>query len=84
MQFTVRIPDEYGEKIALLANNLGLKRSDIARLALKKFVDENLGESHEKPFQKVSHLIGVAESGVEDLGQRHREHLKRKARKMTR
>ena len=39
MQFTIRMPDEYGEKIALLAEKMGLKKSDIARIALKKFVE---------------------------------------------
>jgi ribosome-binding protein aMBF1 (putative translation factor) len=42
MQLTVRVPDEYGEKIAVLAEMMGLKKSDIARLAMKQFIDENL------------------------------------------
>ena len=40
MQFTIRMPDEYGEKIAILAEKMGLKKSDIARIALKKFVED--------------------------------------------
>ena len=35
MQFTVRMPDEYKRKIDILAEKMGLKRSDIARMALK-------------------------------------------------
>lgn len=83
MQFTVRMPDEYDEKIAMLADKMGLKKSDIARLALKQFVEENLGRDQDTPFQKVKHLLGSAESGIEDLGQRHRDHLIRKIKKAS-
>lgn len=75
MQLTIRIPNEYGEKITLLAEKTGLKKSDIARLALKEFLDENLGKEKDAPYQKIKHLLGSAESGIKDLGQRHREHL---------
>jgi len=47
---------------------MGLKRSDIIRLAVKEFVEERLRPIEVSPYQKVSHLRGVAESGVEDLG----------------
>ena len=43
-------------------------------MAIKKFIDEYYDNS-EKPFTKVKHLLGVVESGVTDLGQRHRNHL---------
>lgn len=83
MQFTVRMPDEYGEKIVMLADKMGLKKSDIARLALKQFVEENLGRDQSTPFQKVKHLLGSAESGIKDLGQRHRDHLIKKIKKAS-
>ena len=35
MQLTVRVPNEYGEKIVVLAEMMGLKKSDIARLGIK-------------------------------------------------
>jgi predicted DNA-binding protein len=78
MQLTIRMPDEYKEKIQVLSDNMGIKRSDIARLALRRFIDENLTQEQEAPYQKVKHLIGKAESGIKDLGQSHREHLIRK------
>ncbi|MFC1857665.1 hypothetical protein ACFL9U_06495 [Thermodesulfobacteriota bacterium] len=81
MQFTVRLPDEYSGKIALLSKKLGLKQSDIARMALKQFVEENLDKNRSSPFQKLKHLIGSAESGIQDLGQRHREHIIEKLKK---
>ena len=54
MQLTIRMPDEYGEKIAALARKMGLKKSDIARLALKQFIEENLGEK-----QKFTNLTAT-------------------------
>ena len=80
MQFTVRVPDEYKGKIDILAEKMGLKRSDIARLALKKFLEENLTTEKITPFQRVHHLIGSEESGIKDLGQRHRDYLIKKIR----
>jgi len=81
MQFTVRLPDEYQEKVSVAARRMGLKKSDIARLALKQFLDENLGKDSRTPFEKVRHLLGSAESGIKDLGKEHRRHLIAKLRK---
>jgi len=81
MQLTIRMPNEYDYKIKQLAQKMGLKKSDIARIALRQFIDEHLEQEQAPPFQKVKHLIGTAESGVKDLGRRHREHLIRKIRK---
>jgi predicted transcriptional regulator len=75
MQLTIRIPDEYSLKIDKLTKKMGLKKSDIARLALKQFLEENSVEEEEKPFDKIKHLLGSAESKIEDLGQRHRDYL---------
>ena len=83
MQFTIRMPDDYGEKIAALANKMGLKKSDIARMALKQFLDENLGKSRSKPFKRVKHLLGTAESGIKDLGQHHSQHLTNRIKKAS-
>jgi len=70
--------DEYGEKIKVLAEKMGLKKSDIARLALKQFVEESLSDDQSTPYQKIRHLLGSAESGIPDLGQRHRYYLMNK------
>jgi len=75
------MPDEYREKIEVLAQKMGLKKSDIARVALKKFIEENIDEDQRSPYQKVKHLLGTAESGKKDLGQRHRDYLIKKIRK---
>jgi hypothetical protein len=81
MQFTVRLPDEYKGKVSDAARRMGLKKSDIARLALKQFLDENLEKDSRTPFEKIRHLLGSAESGIKDLGQEHRRHLIAKLRK---
>ena len=81
MQLTVRMPDEYTEKLDHLSKSMGLKRSDIVRLALKQFFEEGHEENRGTPFSKVSHLLGTVESGVKDLGKRHRDHLIQKIRR---
>ncbi len=81
MQLTVRIPDDYTEKIDRLTRKMGLRRSDIIRLALKQFLEEGYEKDNRTPFQKMNDLLGVVESGVKDLGKRHREHLMQKMRR---
>jgi len=81
MQLTVRMPDEYTEKINGLSKKMGLKRSDVVRLALKRFFDENTEEIGSSPFEKIKSMLGVAESGIKDLGQRHRHYLIQKVRR---
>jgi metal-responsive CopG/Arc/MetJ family transcriptional regulator len=81
MQLTVRIPDDYTEKLDQLTKKMGLKRSDIIRLALKQFFEEGYEKDNRTPSQKVSHLFGIVESGIKDLGQRHREYLIQKIRR---
>ena len=78
MQLTIRMPDEYGEKIKVLAEKMGLKKSDIIRLALKHFVEESLSNDQSTPYHKIRHLLGSAESGIQNLGQRHRDYLVKK------
>lgn len=75
MQLTIRMPEEYNEKIEILAEKMGLKKSDIARLALKEFIEKNIATDDKYPYDKVKHLLGTAESGIKDLGQRHREYI---------
>lgn len=67
--------------IERIAKSAGLKKSDIARMAIRKFVDENKPENGTPVYKKVKHLIGVVESGVPDLGLTHRNHLINKVKK---
>ena len=46
---------------------------------VKEFIEEYIGEEKKiKPYTRIKHLLGIAESGVADLGQSHREHLIKK------
>jgi len=79
MQLTIRVSDDKIIKIKQIADILGLKKSDVTRMAINKFVDEFHSTGSEfGPYNKIKHLLGSAESGVNDLGQRHREHLIKK------
>ena len=69
------------EKLNALSKKMGLKRSDVVRLAIRQFLDENGGEIGPFPFQKIRSAVGVVESGIKDLGQRHRRHLIEKIRR---
>ncbi|MFH1077547.1 MAG: ribbon-helix-helix protein, CopG family, partial [Pseudomonadota bacterium] len=82
-QLTIRLADEYQGSLGKIAKQLGLKRSDIIRIAIRKFIEENLSQDNVAPYQKVSHLVGSAESGVKNLGQKHREHLISKIRETS-
>ena len=81
MQLTVRMPDEYTKKLNELSNKMGLKKSDVVRLALKRFLDEDSKEIDPFPFQKVKSILGVGQSGIKDLGQRHRHYLTQRIRR---
>ncbi|MBA7525481.1 hypothetical protein ES705_17632 [subsurface metagenome] len=53
---------------------MGLKKSDVTRMAIKKFIEE-YGDNEEKPYANIKHLLGIVESGLPDLGQHHRNYL---------
>ena len=74
MQLTIRLPDEHVSKIEKIATKMGLKKSDITRMAIKQFID-SYEETQPKPYTKVQSLLGAVESGIPDLGQNHRKHL---------
>lgn len=74
-QLTVRIPDELEQELSDLAQRLRLKRSDVVRLALEKFVSESRSGAEQRPYDKVKDLVGSIASEIPDLGERHREHL---------
>jgi len=77
-QLTVRIPDELETQIAGLAKGMRLKRSDIVRLALERFVAESQRQDDITPYEKVERLVGGISSGIPDLGESHRKHLMEK------
>ncbi len=74
-QITIRMSGEDLNRIEAIARATGLKKSDITRMAIRKFVEEYTHGKDEKIYDKVRHLIGAAESGLADLGLNHRRHL---------
>ena len=79
-QIAVRLPDDLDTDVETLARQMHLKRSDIVRLALKKFVDEKLNKE-DKPYDRVKNLLGSVSSGIPDLGEDHREYLLKRFKK---
>ena len=80
-QLTVRLPDNLEKELSLIARKLQLKRSDIVRMALERFVKQAEGEEENSPYEKVKSLLGSVSSGISDLGESHREHLLRKMKR---
>ncbi len=74
-QFTIRMPEEYLSKIEQISKSTGLKKSDITRMAIRKFIEEYFDDKEKKPYIKARRLLGVIESGISDLGQNHRKYL---------
>ncbi len=74
-QLSVRLSNGLDKEISNLARRLRLKRSDIVRIALEKFLDEFQGKEENKPYEKVKNLIGSVSSGISDLGEAHRKYL---------
>ncbi|MBM4147097.1 MAG: hypothetical protein FJ240_12645 [Nitrospira sp.] len=77
-QMTVRLTDALEKDISMLARKLRLKRADIVRMALEKFVKEADVDDESSPYDRVKNLLGSVSSGIPDLGESHREHLLRK------
>jgi metal-responsive CopG/Arc/MetJ family transcriptional regulator len=71
-QLTVRIPAALAEELEKAAQHLGRKRSEVVRMALEQFLE---AEHAERPIERVRDLLGRIETGVPDLGERHREYL---------
>jgi metal-responsive CopG/Arc/MetJ family transcriptional regulator len=80
-QLTVRLPEELDREVTKYASRLRLKRSDIVRMALERFLKEPTVQEDGVPYRKVSSLIGSVSSGIPDLGSAHREHLMKRIKK---
>ncbi len=78
-QLTVRLPEGLAMQLEQAAVTLSRHRSEIVRMALERMFDE-IAEATpaERPIDRVRDLIGAIDTGISDLGERHREHLLRK------
>ena len=81
MPFRVRLPYDLDRGVSTLAKRLRLKRSDIVRMAVERFLVELYGEDEGKPYEKVKYLVGSVSSGIPDLGEGHRKYLLEKIKK---
>ncbi len=72
VQLTVHLPTDLARQLDLAAKRLRRSRSDLIREALDRFLAE---QADTRPIERVRDLLGQIESGVPDLGQRHREYL---------
>lgn len=82
-QLTVRLSDDLDKELSSLAKGLRLKRSDIVRMALERFLVEFHGKEETRPYEKVKNLIGSVSSGISDLGEAHRKYLLKQFKKLA-
>ncbi len=80
-QLTVRVPKDLNYEISNYARKFYLKRSDIVRIALEKFLGEVKTDERIKPYEKVKNLLGILDSGISNLGEAHREYLLKRIKK---
>ncbi len=76
-QITLRMPGELAERLERAARRMRRSRSDIMRLAVEQYLET---EGRGRPVDRVRDLIGRVESGIPDLGERHREYLLQRLR----
>jgi metal-responsive CopG/Arc/MetJ family transcriptional regulator len=76
-QLSLRLSDTLVKQLDQTARRLKRNRSDVVRLALEEFLAVQI---ETRPIERVRDLIGRVESGIPDLGQHHRAHLKKRIR----
>ena len=80
-QLTLRLPAALAARLKRISARMKRTRSEVVRLALEQFLDGEGVLPHGRPIDLVRDLIGSVESGLPDVGQRHREYLLRRLRR---
>jgi metal-responsive CopG/Arc/MetJ family transcriptional regulator len=80
-QLTIRLPDDLEEDLSTLTKRLRLKRSDVVRIALQRFIGEFKTPKEIIPYERVADIIGTISSGIPDLGEAHRKYLIKKIKR---
>lgn len=80
-QLTIRVPKETARRMTDIARRRGIKKSELAREAISKLLDEEERLGEVSPYKLVKSLLGSVSSGLPDLGSRHREHLLERLKK---
>ncbi len=78
-QLTMRLPADLATKLERSARRLKRKRSEVVREALEQYLDMQLDV---RPIERVRDLLGSIASGRPDVGQRHRDYLIRRLRRV--
>ncbi len=73
-QLTVRLSDPLSHALDAAAVEMQRKRSEIVRLALRKFLGLRPPDDRSRA-DRVRHLLGSLETGIPDLAERHREYV---------
>jgi metal-responsive CopG/Arc/MetJ family transcriptional regulator len=79
-QIAVRMPAQLAMRLDRVARRTGKTRSDVTREALERFLAGP--DLTTRPIDRVRDLIGAIESGLPDVGQRHRDYLLRQVRRV--
>jgi predicted DNA-binding protein len=77
-QLTMRLPADLAAKLERSARRLKRKRSEVVRQALEQYLDT---QPEIRPIERVRDLLGRVESGIPDLGKRHRDYLIQRLRR---
>ena len=77
-QLTLRLPAALANRLERSARRQRRKRSEVVRQALEQFLET---QPEVRPIERVRNLLGRIESGLPDLGQRHRDYLIRRLRR---
>ena len=80
-QLTLRLPAALARRLERAAREMRRRRSEVVRLALEQFLEGSGGEPHAPPVELVRDLLGSLESGLPDVGQRHRDYLVRRLKR---
>lgn len=75
-QLTIRLNRTLEQGLEELSIRFQQKKSEIVRHALERFITEEMTAEVPSPWHKIQHLAGAVETGVSDLGEAHREHLR--------
>jgi len=61
-----KITDEYLSGIEQISQLTGLKKSDVSRMPIKKFIEAYYAEKEINHYHMAKPLIGIVESGIFD------------------
>ena len=81
-QIALRMSRQLAAKLDRAAKRAGRTRSELARHALERFLEDPGLELTTRPIDRVRDLLGAVESGQPDLGQRHRDYVLKQLRRV--